>query len=124
MIEYFEEAPSPLASRPLSYDETTIDRLLERLRPYDLTKAEIIMILNLRPTKPEILNTMVEELETRFDEEQQMDMARIITEVLGKPNTEAEKMALQEDAEHARRQGGAGSGGGSRRGGEAMDVDA
>jgi hypothetical protein len=69
------------------------------------------MILNLRPTKPENLNTIVEEMEGRFPaEELQLEICEIITEVLGKPDGEAERHAMSENAIEARkeveRQGG------------------
>merc|ERR1711977_162678 len=42
LLEYFHEAPSPLASKPLPYNDQTIGTLLERLRPLNFTKAEIL----------------------------------------------------------------------------------
>jgi hypothetical protein len=44
------------------------------------------MILNHRPAKPENLNTMVQELEQRFTDEEQLEIVQIIAEVLGKPD--------------------------------------
>ncbi|RKF75959.1 RNA polymerase III subunit Rpc17 [Golovinomyces cichoracearum] len=85
LLEYFQEAPSPLASKPIPYDESTIRRLLEKLRQWDFTRAEIIMIMNLRPTKPETLNTVIEEMESRFPEEDtQFQICSSIVDVLGK----------------------------------------
>jgi len=63
------------------------------------------MILNLRPTKPENLNTIVEEMEGRFPgEELQLEICEIITEVLGKPDGEAERHAMSENAIEARKE--------------------
>lgn len=116
LLEYFQEAPSPLGSKPFPYNENTIRTLFERLRAYDFTKAEFLMILNLRPTKPENLNTIVEEMEGRFPgEEQQLEICAIITEVLGKPDGEAERQAMSENAIEARKE--------IERQGENMDLD-
>jgi len=61
------------------------------------------MIINLRPTKPESLNTIVEEFETRFEsEEQQQEMVDLIAEALGRPDGEAERKAMTDNAEAAR----------------------
>lgn len=63
------------------------------------------MILNLRPTKPENLNTIVEEMEGRFPgEDLQLGICEIITEVLGKPDGEAERHAMSENAIEARKE--------------------
>lgn len=45
------------------------------------------MIMNLRPTKPETLNTVIEEMEARFPEEEtQYEICSIIADVLGRPD--------------------------------------
>jgi hypothetical protein len=63
------------------------------------------MILNLRPTKPENLNTIVEEMEERFPgEELQFEIVQVIAEVLGKPDGEAERHAMSENAKEARKE--------------------
>ncbi|KAI9046772.1 hypothetical protein LZ554_009509 [Drepanopeziza brunnea f. sp. 'monogermtubi'] len=88
LFEYFKDPAwlSPLASKPLTYNERTIKTLLQRLRHWDFTKGEVIMILNHRPAKPENLNTMVQEMEQRFTDEEQLEIVQIIAEVLGKPD--------------------------------------
>ncbi|KAF4461123.1 Calcitonin gene-peptide-receptor component [Fusarium albosuccineum] len=83
LLEYFRIHPSPLSQNPLPYTEGCITQLLERLRPYNLAKGEVIMILNLRPASVAALNTVVEEMYERFNEEQQEAMVNIIAEVLG-----------------------------------------
>lgn len=61
------------------------------------------MIMNLRPTKPENLNTIVEEMEERFPEDHlQKEIVTIIAEVLGKPDGEAERQAMTDNAKEAR----------------------
>lgn len=103
LIDYFEQAPSPLGAKPFPYNERTIKTLLEKLRPWDFTKGEIIMIMNLRPHKPESLNTMVEEMETRFTDEEQHEIVRLIAEALGKPDGDAERQAMTDNANEARK---------------------
>ncbi|KUI58647.1 DNA-directed RNA polymerase III subunit rpc9 [Cytospora mali] len=83
IIEHFRTSPDPLSQRPITYDSSTIGRLVERLRDYDLTKGEVIMILNVRPENIAILNCLVEDAESRFNEDQQNEMIAIIEEVLG-----------------------------------------
>ena len=105
LLDYFHEAPSPLGSKPFTYNDRTIRTLLERLRPWDFTKAEVLMILNLRPTKPENLNTIVEEMEERFPgDELQNEIVRVIAEVLGRPDGEAERQAMTDNAKEARKE--------------------
>lgn len=104
LLDYLEEAPSPLGSKPFPYNEKTIRNLLEKLRPYNLTKAEFLMIMNLRPSKPENLNTIIEQMEDRFpQEETQYEIVRIIGEVLGRPDGEAERNAMTQNAKEARK---------------------
>lgn len=63
------------------------------------------MIMNLRPTKPENLNTIIEEMEDRFpSDEQQQKIVNIIAEVLGRPDGEAEMQAMKENAKEARQE--------------------
>ncbi|KAL3428179.1 DNA-directed RNA polymerase III subunit rpc9 [Phlyctema vagabunda] len=103
--QYLEEAPSPLAEKVCPYNENTVKNLLERLRPYDLTKAEVLMIMNLRPTNVINLNTVVEEAEMRFPtEEMQQEMVDAIAEVLGKADTEANRQAMTDSKEATREQ--------------------
>jgi hypothetical protein len=105
LLDYFQEAPSPLGSKPFPYNESTIRTLLERLRPWDFTKAELLMIMNLRPTKPENLNTIVEEMEERFPgDELQLEIVREIASVLGRPDGVAETQAMANNAKAARKE--------------------
>ncbi|CCT71552.1 uncharacterized protein FFB20_15344 [Fusarium fujikuroi] len=83
LLQYLRTNPGPLSQEPLPYTEGCISRLLERLRPYNLAKGEVVMIINLRPASVAALNTVVEEMSERFNEEQQESMVNIIAEVLG-----------------------------------------
>jgi hypothetical protein len=63
------------------------------------------MIMNLRPTKPENLNTIIEEMEDRYpNDEQQLKIVTLIAEVLGKPDGEAERQAMTDNAKEARKE--------------------
>lgn len=62
------------------------------------------MIINLRPAKPENLNTIIEEMEGRFDDDQQMAIVEAIADVLGKPDGEAERQAMTDNAKEARKE--------------------
>lgn len=83
VIDQLRTQPDPLSQRPITYDATSVGRLVERLRDYDLTKGETIMIINLRPDNPAVLAACVEDVESRFDEEKQHEILAIIEEVLG-----------------------------------------
>lgn len=56
---------------------------MERLRPYEITKGEFIMLMNLRPTNIPSLNTVLEEMETRYSEADQEDIVQGVMEILG-----------------------------------------
>lgn len=63
------------------------------------------MIMNLRPTKPENLNTIVEEMEERFPgDELQWEIVTVIAETLGKPDGEAERQAMSDEKKEARKE--------------------
>lgn len=83
VIDQLRTQPDPLSQRPITYDANSIGRLVERLRDYDLTKGETIMIINLRPDNPAVLAACVEDAESRFDEEKQQEILAVIEEVLG-----------------------------------------
>ncbi|KAA8574902.1 hypothetical protein EYC84_004140 [Monilinia fructicola] len=104
LIQYLEEAPSPLAQKPCPYKQDTIKALLAQLRPFELTKAEILMIINHRPTTMPNLNNIIEELETRFpDENDQWAILDIISEVLGAQDVEEMKKAMADNTETAKK---------------------
>ncbi|KAI0406394.1 HRDC-like protein [Xylaria palmicola] len=83
ILRYFETHPGPLSQKPLPYDVASIPVLLERLRPYNITKGECIMIVNLRPANSPALNAALEEMEGRFSEQQQEEIIGIVADVLG-----------------------------------------
>ncbi|KAI1369026.1 HRDC-like protein [Xylaria arbuscula] len=83
VINYFETYPGPLSQKPLPYDVNAIPELLKKLKAYNISKGECIMIVNLRPTGTVVLNAVLEDMEGRFTEQQQEEIVNIITEVLG-----------------------------------------
>ncbi|KAM0251743.1 hypothetical protein ACHAQJ_008018 [Trichoderma viride] len=83
LIQYLQSHPNPLSQKPSTYNSNCISQLLERLSPYELSKGEVVMILNLRPASVAALNTVIEEMGERFNDEQQEEMVSIILEVLG-----------------------------------------
>lgn len=72
-----------MSQRPLTYTPDCISRLLEKLRPYELSKGEVVMILNLRPASVAALNTIIEDMPERFPDEEQEQMVNIVAEILG-----------------------------------------
>lgn len=91
VLQYFESPPGPLSQKPLPYDTKAIPELIKRLRQYQITKGEFIMLLNVRPSNVPILNTVIEDMEDRFSEEEQQQILEIVTELLGQFPPEAEE---------------------------------
>lgn len=110
LMDYFEKPPSPLGSKPLMYSEDSIYILLERLRPYELTKAEIIMLMDTRPTHPAVLQNLIQEFDQRFEEygadEAREEILSIVAETLGVPDSseKAKVAAAREEAADSRQQ--------------------
>ncbi|KAF3071179.1 putative rna polymerase iii subunit c17 protein [Daldinia childiae] len=83
VLQYFESPPGPLSQKPLPFDAAVIPELIKRLRQYQITKGECIMLFNIRPTNVPVLNTVIEDMEDRFNSDQQQEILDIVTEVLG-----------------------------------------
>jgi hypothetical protein len=96
-MTYLTTKPSPLEKQEEKHDYSpeVIPRLMERLReadlPGELTKGELLSILNLRPSSSALLSTAIEDMEERFTEEEQNRIVEIIGEVLGRPDPEEEE---------------------------------
>lgn len=97
-MNYLDSSPNPLSEKPIPYTEGCIATLLERLRPFNLAKSEVIMIINLRPSSPPVLGSALEDMYERFTTEQQEEMVTIIAEVLGPFHQEGEADASMADA--------------------------
>ncbi|EXU99507.1 RNA polymerase Rpb4 [Metarhizium robertsii] len=83
MLQYLRTAPSPLSQKPLTYTPEAIAQIIEKLSPYELSKGEMVMILNLRPASIAALNTVIEDMTERYSDEQQEEMVGIVADVLG-----------------------------------------
>lgn len=83
VLEYFKTPPSPLSQQPVTYNGFTIHRLVDQLHDYDLSKGEMIIILNVRPENLAVLSACIEDFMTRFTEDQQNEIQAIIEKVLG-----------------------------------------
>lgn len=57
------------------------------------------MILNIRPTDIQAMNTVIQEIDARYTEEQQEDMLAAIVKVLGQPEEGAQREAMERDKE-------------------------
>lgn len=64
-------------------DDETFSAIFDRLGKYELTKPELLMILNLRPQGNEMLEPIIEEKEARFSEAELKHIANVISELLG-----------------------------------------
>ncbi|KAI9790546.1 MAG: hypothetical protein M1816_005053 [Peltula sp. TS41687] len=83
LMDYLRTPPSPLKP-PSRYTKDTIRDLFNALRPYNLTKAELLMILNLRPQNVGVLDTIIEEMDDRFKHGEEEEILRLIGDVLGR----------------------------------------
>ncbi|KAI2463200.1 HRDC-like protein [Annulohypoxylon bovei var. microspora] len=99
VLQYFESSPAPLSQKPLPYDTTAIPEVIKRLSPYEISKGECIMILNIRPTNVPVLNAVIENMEDRFNAEQQQEILEIVTEILGQFPEEPEEDAVMQTTE-------------------------
>ncbi|KAL2126729.1 hypothetical protein VTI74DRAFT_336 [Chaetomium olivicolor] len=107
VMTYLREKPSPLEKQEEThaYSPAVIPKLLEKLReanlPSELTKGELLSILNLRPSSSALLSTAIEDMEERFSEEEQNKIVDIIGEVLGRDEPAEDEEGMEVDAEAA-----------------------
>lgn len=71
--------------------DDVIRDFLKRLLPYNLTKAEKLMLLNNRPVAESVLVTMLEECEERFSEDQRGEMLDITSSLPEPPEVAGEE---------------------------------
>jgi hypothetical protein len=79
---FLRSKPSPISEDPIPYTPARVTQLVERLQPWDLSKGELLMILNLRPSSVLELNSIVEDPNERFSYDQQRALVKAIAEVL------------------------------------------
>ncbi|KAM0665151.1 hypothetical protein MY8738_002409 [Beauveria namnaoensis] len=106
LLQYLRTAPSPLSQTPITYTPSCIKTLIERLQPFELSKGEVVMILNLRPSSVAALNTVIEDMGERYTEDEQEQLVTIISEVLGQfdepePQEAADGDTTMQDTEAA-----------------------
>jgi hypothetical protein len=69
------------------YTADVVLRLVTRLNEahlnQDLAKSEILMILNIRPSSVAVLSTVIEDMEERFNDDEQQAILDAISEALG-----------------------------------------
>ncbi|KAH6640819.1 RNA polymerase Rpb4-domain-containing protein [Chaetomium tenue] len=89
VTKYLSGKPSPLEKQEetQTYSPAAFSLLFEKLReanlPSELTKGELLSILNIRPSSTALLSTAIEDMEERFDDDNQNKIVDIIAEVLG-----------------------------------------
>ncbi|CAK9298586.1 unnamed protein product [Gordionus sp. m RMFG-2023] len=72
-----------LKSTPVIYqNKNNIQSFLEAVLPFNLTKAEKLMIINLRPKTPVEIQLIIEESEERLAEDQIDELLQIIQNIL------------------------------------------
>ena len=86
-MDYLCTRPSPLA-HPTRYKPDVIRELFKALQPYSLTKAELLMIFDLRPQSEAVLHSIVEEFDDRFDESACDRILQAIANILGSDDAE------------------------------------
>ncbi|KAK8190332.1 RNA polymerase Rpb4-domain-containing protein [Phyllosticta capitalensis] len=78
-------AGSPLSDPHGRYSSAAFRELFTRTKDagFSIEKAELLMILNLRPKSLAELDTIMEELDSRYGEEKQEELLAIVKECLG-----------------------------------------
>lgn len=80
---------------------------MQKLEPrVQLTKTELLMLVNHRPHAEVLLVPMIEDIEARFGEEEQGFIVSTVVEVLGKPNVVTMRQEGGEEEEEQEQQNG------------------
>ena len=83
-LTYLRRPNAPLTEPYGASALTSSSSLFARLAPkYRITKAEYLMLFNLRPKNLAELEVIIEEASTRFGEEELMEILEIVADVLG-----------------------------------------
>ncbi|MCJ1312378.1 hypothetical protein MMC25_006052 [Agyrium rufum] len=73
-------APSPMPDYTTPYySADNVGKVLRSLEPYELTKGELVMVMNLRPGDMGVLDAVVEECDGRFGEGEQEGLLGIVS---------------------------------------------
>ncbi|KAK0411709.1 hypothetical protein QR680_005797 [Steinernema hermaphroditum] len=90
-----------LRTRPASVQTSEgIAKLIHALKPFKLTAAEILQMIDLRPTSSVELSLIVEETEARLTSEQEEKILEIVAEHLPEPEELATEVDLTEHRKH------------------------
>lgn len=76
-----------------------ISSFLENCKEYDLAKAEILNIINIRPAFPVEIDPMIEQLSPRLGREKADNLLEMLTEVLPPPPNYKAEEEEEEDQE-------------------------
>ncbi|KAJ3011999.1 hypothetical protein HKX48_006542, partial [Thoreauomyces humboldtii] len=92
VIQYLEGTPASAQS------DGEVLAALKALAPYDLTKAEKLMLINFRPPNLSALQPLIEEIDARLTDVQKREIVSLITTLLPytDPNEETEEADLME----------------------------
>lgn len=83
-LTYLRRPNAPLTDPYNASALTSSSSLFARLAPkYRITKAEYVMLFNLRPKNLAELEVIIEEASTRFGEEELMEILETVADVLG-----------------------------------------
>ncbi|KAK4478123.1 hypothetical protein RD792_017402, partial [Penstemon davidsonii] len=89
VYDYLEQTPASKQTREIVHE------FVEECKTYDLAKAEILNVINIRPASGVEVFTIIEECESRLDEEKTEELVQTIARVLPphrvKSDTEIEK---------------------------------
>ncbi|KAL8765849.1 MAG: hypothetical protein Q9209_007208 [Squamulea sp. 1 TL-2023] len=80
--------PSSTSPLPPHLPATQIKQLVRELGKFGLTKAEMLMVVNLAPTELGLLDCVVEELDERLGEQEQGELVGIVERVVGEAKEE------------------------------------
>nr|CAB3233703.1 CGRP-RCP calcitonin gene-related peptide receptor component protein [Phallusia mammillata] len=88
-LKYLNETPASVQN------QDSIETAVKALRPFGLTKAEKLQMINLRPTTAVEISLIIEESEERVTEEQIDDIIEIISHL---PELPAEETMEEEES--------------------------
>ena len=92
-LRYFKIHNSPC----IVQSADIVNKFVGKLKDFNLTKAEKLTILNLRPTQPVDIQAIVEESEERLTEDQVAQILQFVEECL--PEVESESSGIRTDGE-------------------------
>ncbi|KAK0747584.1 RNA polymerase Rpb4-domain-containing protein [Apiosordaria backusii] len=105
VLKYLQTEPNPLHNQKETqrYSENSLQLLCEKFAESfpDITKGEGLAIFDVRPTNIAVLTTLIEDIDTRFTEQEQQQIIDLIVEILGKDEPKDEEDEEEEGEEGA-----------------------